>query len=75
MLTTDFATYSGRRTRPFALPLTLAGQGCPHSTGKACVRCLTVAQRYAAVMAWAGLISFDFEEEGEETSMNTETYA
>jgi hypothetical protein len=58
MLTTDFATYAGRRVRPFALPLTLAGAGCHHGSRRGLL-CPALAEGYAASMRWAAGLTFD----------------
>ena len=60
MLTSDFATYSGRRVRPFGLPLTLAGAGCHHGSRR-CLLCPLLAAGYAASMRWAAGLVFDPE--------------
>ncbi len=57
MLTTDFST-RGRRVRPFALPITLAGAGCHHGS-RQCLLCPLLAEGYAASMRWASGLVFD----------------
>lgn len=59
-LASDFSTYAGRRERPFALPLTLAGAGCHHGSRR-CLLCYVLSEGYAASMRWAEGLTYDDE--------------